>query len=310
MVIDATALSFASSLLTSLTLTSVIFKCVYLPFLRLVVYRLAIILAKFLTKSKCFNHKSSIKNLKNINIDVFFLYNNVKISFSFSGKGPINIFLHGWGQNKDVFKNISQHLPRAKWLLIDLPPFGASGEVENWTLFSYANMVISLCEHLNISKSNIFGHSFGGRIAILIASLKPELVNNLVLISSAGMKPRRSVKYYFSVAKYKVFKILGLIPVNAGSKDYQNLPDKSKSTFVSIVNTFLEDYCFNISAPTLIIFGEKDEVTPIYMARRLNRLIKNSKLEIISYAGHFCYEERPQKVVKIINKFFKENKCN
>lgn len=239
---------------------------------------------------------------------MFFSYCGVKIHYRFSGKGKICLFLHGWGQNCKAFSAIEQKLPEATWLAVDFPPFGKSGEPENWTLFTYANMVISLCEQLNVSSCTVVGHSFGGRVAILLAALKPELVEKLVLVSSAGMKPKRKIKYYFDVAKYKIFKFFGVMPQNAGSDDYRALPKSTKATFVSVVNTFLEEYCPQIQAPTLLVFGRDDIVTPLYMAKRLNKLIKGSKLVVIEHAGHFCYEDRPIKVAEILSDFLKEEK--
>ena len=106
----------------------------------------------------------------------------------------------------------------------------------------------------------------------------------------------------------KIFKLLNILQENAGSSDYRALDPECRSTFVSVVNTFLEEYCYQIKAPTLIIFGKQDEVTPLYMAKRLNKLIKNSTLEVVEHAGHFCFEDRPIKIVELLSKFLKEKK--
>lgn len=239
---------------------------------------------------------------------MFFVYCGVKIHYKLTGKGEICLFLHGWGQNGDAFSFVQSKLNKFKWLTIDLPPFGKSEMPKSWTIFTYANMVISLCEHLNIKSCNVIGHSFGGRIGLVMASLTPKLVNKLILLDSAGMKPKRSLKYHFSVLKYKIFKLLNILQENAGSSDYRALDPECRSTFVSVVNTFLEEYCYQIKAPTLIIFGKQDEVTPLYMAKRLNKLIKNSTLEVVEHAGHFCFEDRPIKIVELLSKFLKEKK--
>ena len=239
---------------------------------------------------------------------MFFVYCGVKIHYKLTGKGEICLFLHGWGQNGDAFSFVQSKLNKFKWLTIDLPPFGKSEMPKSWTIFTYANMVTSLCEHLNIKSCNVIGHSFGGRIGLVMASLTPKLVNKLILLDSAGMKPKRSLKYHFSVLKYKIFKLLNILQENAGSSDYRALDPECRSTFVSVVNTFLEEYCYQIKAPTLIIFGKQDEVTPLYMAKRLNRLIKNSTLKIVDHAGHFCFEDRPIKIVELLSKFLKEKK--
>ncbi len=239
---------------------------------------------------------------------MFFIYCGVKIHYKLAGKGKVCLFLHGWSQNGDAFECVQSKLNHFRWLTIDFPPFGQSELPKNWTIYTYANMVISLCEHLNIKSCSLIGHSFGGRVGIVVASLCPQLITKLVLIDSAGMKPRRKLKYYFNVLKYKVFKFLNILQPNAGSSDYRALSPKCRSTFVNVVNTFLEEYCFQIKARTLIIFGKQDDVTPLYMAYRLNKLIKNSKLEIVDHAGHFCYEDRPIKVAELLTKFLKEER--
>ena len=90
---------------------------------------------------------------------------------------------------------------------------------------------------------------------------------------------------------------------NAGSQDYQALSSEMKKVFVSIVNQHLDEYLPLIKQKTLIIFGEKDNETPIYMARKLHKNISNSKLEIIKGAGHFCFLDNLMTFYRIIDKF-------
>lgn len=217
----------------------------------------------------------------------------------------MNVFLHGWGQSGECFNSIIKKVG-GSWLTVDFPPFGNSEQPKGWTLFSYASMVLSLLEHLDIEKCNLIGHSFGGRIAILIAALRPNVVEKLMLIDSAGIKPKRKFSYYFHVFLYKLLKFFGYFPRNSGSRDYCNLSQNMKATFVSIVNTYLEEYCSQIDVPTVIIFGEKDEETPIYMAKKLHKLIENSKLYVIEGAGHFVYEDREIAFVEIAKSFLRE----
>ena len=79
-----------------------------------------------------------------------------------------------------------------------------------------------------------------------------------------------------------------------------------KKVFSSIVNTHLEESARLIDCKTLIIFGEKDKETPIYMAKKLNKLIKNSSLVILKNCAHFCFLERKILFEEILNNFIKE----
>lgn len=240
---------------------------------------------------------------------MYYFFGGCKIHYRIHGKqsGAVNVFLHGWGQNGDCFDGIAKKIG-GSWLTVDFPPFGKSEEPQNWNLFSYANMVISLLEHLGIEKCNLIGHSFGGRVAILIASLSPGMTNKLMLIDSAGIKPKRKISYYFNVFSYKLLKFFGYFPQNSGSRDYCNLSENMKATFVSIVNTHLEEYCAQIDAPTAIIYGAKDEETPVYMAKKLHKFIKNSELYIVDGAGHFVFLDREIAFVEIAKSFLKGKK--
>lgn len=221
---------------------------------------------------------------------------------------PCLILLHGWGASSEIFKDFHKIKREFSILEIDFPPFGKSEEPNNWNLFSYANMTISLCESLKIEKANFLGHSFGGRIAILINVIKPDLVEKNILVDSAGMKPRRKISYYFKVAKYKYLKKKGKNVQKLGSNDYLSLSPKMRKTFVSIVSTNLEDYAKMIKKETLIVFGEDDKETPIYMAKRLKKLIQNSQLEIIKEAGHFCFLDKPYEFSNLILEFLRSEK--
>ncbi|HUD10831.1 MAG TPA: alpha/beta hydrolase, partial [Candidatus Saccharimonadia bacterium] len=58
-----------------------------------------------------------------------------------------------------------------------------------------------------------------------------------------------------------------------------------------------------IAVPTLLVWGERDTETPPADALKLNRLVKGSRLEFVSGAGHFVHQQQPQIVAKFIWEF-------
>ena len=238
-----------------------------------------------------------------------FSYNGVDIHYEIYGEKedcPC-LLLHGWGASGEVFSALRQSFPFRQFIVLDFPPFGQSGKtLEGWNIFTYASMVMSLCEHLNLSSCDILGHSFGGRVAILLAALKKQLVRKLVLVDAAGLKPRRSLKYYIKLYGYKLRRNLGFYVASAGSQDYQALPDDLKPVFVSVVSQYLEEYCEMIYAPTLIIYGKNDKDTPVYMAKRLNKLIKHSKCVLLDDAGHYSFLDSPLAFYRELKEFWEE----
>ena len=238
---------------------------------------------------------------------MIYSYNGTDIHYKFVKKSDsvVNVFLHGWDRDLKDFDKITHALNRA-YLSLDFPPFGLSGKVADWSVYTYAYMVVSLCRYLKIKKINLIGHSFGGRIAIIISAMDKELVNKLVLIDSAGMKPKRGIRYRIKLLNYKLRRKMGLSIEGYGSPDYKKLDDDMKKIFNNIVNTHLEDTAKLIKCKTLIIFGSDDQQTPLYMAKRLNKLISDSRLIIMKNCAHFCFLERPIMFHEILSKFLKE----
>ncbi len=236
-------------------------------------------------------------------------YNDIEVNFNYINRNssrPI-IFLHGWGRSGEDFNDFISLFSDRSILTIDFPPFGnSSKDIENWNIYTYVGMLMSLCEHLKIYNADFIGHSFGGRLLIILSAVKRTLVHSCILVDSAGMKPRRSLKYKCKLAGYKLARKMGLKVNRKGSVDYESLSPAMKETFKSIVNCYLEDYARKMSARTLIIWGGRDKETPLYMARRLNRLIKNSELKILDSGGHFSFLECKFEFYSTVNKFIKE----
>jgi len=99
---------------------------------------------------------------------MIYTFNGVKIHYKYLkiDDSPVNVFLHGWDRNLKDFEQIASCLDNKNYLLIDFPPFGLSGDIKDWTIYTYVNMVICLIHHLKIKKCNLIGHSFGGKISL------------------------------------------------------------------------------------------------------------------------------------------------
>ncbi len=238
-----------------------------------------------------------------------FRYREVEIFYDFDDKqtSVVDVFLHGWGCSGETLLFCKNHTSNST-LFVDFPPFGKSGDnIVGWSVFTYANMIIALCAHLQINCFNLIGHSFGGRVAIIVASICKEKTNKLLLVDSAGLKPRRNLKYKINQLRYRLCKKFGKNVDKFASADYKAMPAKLKAVFCSIVNTHLEELLSLIRCETLIVYGSKDLQTPLYMAKRLKRKIANSKLVVVQGAGHFCFVDRQMEFVVLMKDFLKED---
>ena len=239
-----------------------------------------------------------------------FSFKGAQIYYQIFGEGlsrPL-VFMHGWARNGEDFSQQISFLQNRTVVVIDFPPFGKSEKnLQDWNIYTYVSLVISLCEHLKIESADFLGHSFGGRIAMILSCVKRSLVHKCILVDSAGLKRRRSIKYKLNLAIYKFNKKFRLPVKDRSSPDYKALSPAMKETFKSIVNTHLKNYAKHMKICTLIVWGKKDKETPFYMAKRLKRYIKNSRLKTIENAGHFPFLDCPLEFFSIISQFLNEN---
>ena len=206
------------------------------------------------------------------------------------------MFLHGYLSCKESFSyQINALKSKRRIIAVDLRGFGESSALPfAYSLSDYVNDVKDLITALKIERYDVVAHSFGGRIALRLATADSR-VDKIVLTGSAGLKPKRSLKYYFKVYLYKLLKkfISEKNLKNFGSKDYVRLSPVMKKSFIKIVNEHLDKELKNVNNKTLIIFGKNDKETPLYFAKKLKKEIKNSYLIVIENAGHFAFVDNP-----------------
>lgn len=212
------------------------------------------------------------------------------------------LYLHGWATNYKYMEPLAINY-KHNHLLIDLPCFGKNkNQPKPLTLMDYKNQIIDFILKNNYHIELIVGHSFGGKIAPLIA--KELKVKNLILLSPSIFNKPRMPSYYFKVFVYKVIKkitnsqkILSLF----GSKDYKSLNSTMKKTMSNIVNCSIKNIIIKLDAKVILIFSNKDKITPYYLGKKIKKYIKNSVLIKIN-GDHFAYLNNIGYINSIIEK--------
>lgn len=239
--------------------------------------------------------------------------NEMNIFYTKEGDGNDVLFLHGWGCNSSTFCGISSRLMGYRVTSVDLWGFGntplPTEAVDGWNTTDYADNVAKFIILQNFRNLTVVGHSFGGRIAVVLASKYPNLVNKLVLVDSAGFK-KFSIKKWLEIKRYKRLKKRAQKSQkaeeklkNMGSSDFKACNDVLKRTFIKVVNQSLDEYASEIKCHTLLIWGQKDADTPLWMARRYNKLIKKSGLVVFKNCGHFCFLEKSNLFLAVLKSF-------
>lgn len=240
--------------------------------------------------------------------------NNQKIYFQKVGEGKDLILLHGWGVDVSSFwpsvEVLKDHF--TLWL-IDLPGMGRSDPPKkDWAILDYAKLVEEFILEQKIKKPILLGHSFGGRITIKLAAKSPHILGKIILEDSAGLSRNKGIKNSLlkiitKITKYlipNIFNIRELIRIKiyqALKSDYQH--GALRETFLKTIQEDLSNDCKKIALDTLIIWGEKDQSTPLKDGKRMYQLIKNSKLAILEGVGHTPHIKDPERFSYYVKDF-------
>lgn len=206
------------------------------------------------------------------------------------------IFLHGWGSNKDIMKNVfAPFLKDFRHIYIDLPGFGKSPNEYELKTEDYVKITEEFLSMLNSTKDVIAGHSYGGKIATL---LNPK---NLVLLSSAGILEEKSFEVKAKIAFAKFFNALGLSKVTKifRSSDVNTMNEGMYATFKNVVNEDFSSKFKNYKNNALIFWGEKDTATSLESGKKIASLINSSTF--ISYDGdHYFFVKNVKDIAERI----------
>ncbi|MCL1907442.1 MAG: alpha/beta hydrolase [Propionibacteriaceae bacterium] len=239
------------------------------------------------------------------------------------GDGPYVFLLHGWGSNQNLFQHIAEALSVAYTVVsLDFPGCGNSSEPDQpWGMDEYLHFTEEFISSFDPGETILLGHSHGGRVGIGLAARKdlPFTITKLILVDSAGIIPHRSWRYHLRVRSYKVGKaLLSLPPVaklfptalnrfqkTLGSADYGAASPVMRASLVKVVNTDMEPLLPQITAETLLIWGENDTDTPLSDGQRMEKAIPGSGLVVLPGAGHYSFIDQQYAFTRVVESFLK-----
>ena len=245
--------------------------------------------------------------------------NAVNVRFSGPEDGSKVLLLHGWGGSTESWLPLERDLQKTKRVFnIDFPGFGKSPEPEeNWCVTEYALLTKQLIETYAPEGTDIIAHSFGGRVALMLNTLCPEKIKRQVLTGCAGLIPKdsgassaSSLKKLYDNGFTRKFlgdkgveKLRDFVRSHVGSEDYKNATPLMREVFKNVISQDL-DYCLDsVTAPTLLIWGEKDTATPLWMGKEMEKRMKDAALIVFENSGHFAYLEQYNRFYTIVNQF-------
>lgn len=257
----------------------------------------------------------------------------LRIHFQEKGSGIPIVLIHGYTSSvytwKDEFETLSQ---KYHVVAIDLKGFGFSEKPDgDYSRRAQGELVTGLLDQLHIDKAWLVGNSMGGETALNVAVDHPERVLGLVLIDSSGVKVegRTSLApWYLQIPVVgRVLTALALTSdglVRQGLKksfyDDSKITDDRVAFYFQPLRTIggqlaatrareqfeqfpVEDKISSITVPTLLIWGAEDELIPLAAGKKMNELIRGSRLVVFELCGHVPQEEMPERVLSEISNF-------
>jgi pimeloyl-ACP methyl ester carboxylesterase len=244
---------------------------------------------------------------------------DVKIHYKVAGQGEPVVLLHGWGRNAESFAWLVKILEsKFKVYSLDLPGFGLSSQpLDIIGSKEYAKIVANFIDALKIVNPILIGHSFGGKIIINLMADGIVEAKKIVLISSAGVRLKKSFKtslkiFYFKCIKYlmypaiikKIFyRQIEVYKKRFGSNDYRNSRGLMRAILVKIIQEDLTSLLPKINAPVLLLWGDLDKSTPLAAGKIMHHLIPKAELKVFHGSGHFPFMDNYVEFIVELKKF-------
>ncbi len=242
------------------------------------------------------------------------------------------VLIHGTSSSLNTFDSVVMSLKENRRVItLDMPAFGMTGpNPENEYGFPYYSKFLdSFLTRLNVLQCDIGGNSLGGGISWEFTVAHPEKVRKLILIDATGypsINAKGSIGFRLASTPIVNNLLLYITPkalvraslktiYNDSSRVTQAQVDRyhdmaiSKGNRAALLSMFKkgrkheENLISTITKPTLIIWGEKDNLIPVENAYQFEKNIKGSKLVVLKNIGHVPMEECPQKLAAIIANF-------
>jgi pimeloyl-ACP methyl ester carboxylesterase len=211
------------------------------------------------------------------------------------------VWLHGWGHDRHAFDGIVAGFQRGyRHHRVDLPGFGqAAAPPSDWGTAEYADGLAGILGPPRGPRF-LIGHSFGCRVALQWAARHPPHVQGLVLIAAAGLPRRRSPLWHLRAwglrrlghlaawidARTGTNRWRERFVARVGSADYRQA-GPLRPVLVRVVNEDLSAVATRVHVPTLLLYGARDQATPVALGRRFEQLMPRAQLICLPGFDHY-----------------------
>ena len=234
------------------------------------------------------------------------------------GTAPPVVCLPGWGSDATTLTALLRASRTQRRLVaLDLPGFGASPRGPgSWTTAAYAELVAALIRERGWGRPSLFGHSYGGGVAVRVGAGPAPPVDRLVLCAPAGLRLAPDAATERRRRRYQRWRqriawlpaplrgaALGRLRARFGSADYR-AAGPMRETMVHAVNEDLGEVAAQVRLQVLLLWGAHDRALPLEtVGRRYEQLLPEAVLIPFASSGHFPFIDEPARFARVFDSF-------
>ena len=244
--------------------------------------------------------------------------NKDKFKFLEEGEGEPLVLLHGLFGALSNFEELIEYFRKYNKVIVPILPLFEL-DILHSTVGGLAKFVHRFLESKDLKDVHLLGNSLGGHVALVHVLKHPERIKSLILTGSSGLFENGMGDSYPKRGDYEYIKTkteLTFYDPKTATKDlvdevYGIVNNRIKAIKIislakSAIRNNLGEELNQIKQPTLLIWGNNDNITPPFVAREFNKLIPNSELHFIDKCGHAPMMEVPDEFNIILHKFLKK----
>lgn len=220
---------------------------------------------------------------------------------------PALLLIHGAGSNRLQWPADLRRIPGMEMIAIDLPGHDRSPGPARDSIDDYARDVLAVLDALQHERVYLLGHSMGGAVAMTVALMQPERVRGLVLLACGAKLTVAPELLDADAATAAHLLVEWSWGPNANPNQRQRhemalhtLEPETLRTDLTACNAFdIRPRLADITAPTLVVAGEHDQMTPPRFSTYLSDHLPNATLETLP-TGHMLMLEQPQLTARVV----------